>query len=105
LFPALEVAVWDIVYARGKLGVFEDVMNDFPRVTIPQLVFGRHPLRDWTSLRPEPLVLGSVGFPPNVPQSDRINLCMEVSVVRDWGSVVVGDEGSGPNVEELINNT
>ena len=59
-FLILKVAVWSIVDVGGKLRVCEDIVDDKPGVTIPYLVFGRHPPWDWTILRTDPLILSSV---------------------------------------------
>ena len=102
--PILKVAVWGVVNTRVKLGVCEDVVDNLPRVAVPELIFDRHPLRCRTILGTEPLVLGGVRFPWDVSQPDRINLCMEVLVISNRGEVAVRNKCCAPDIEKLIDN-
>ena len=65
-FSTLKVFVWCIVETRGKLEVCEDMVKNFSGITIPDLVFGSHPLWYRTVIGTEPLVLGSIQFPGDV---------------------------------------
>ena len=66
LFSTLKVFVWCIVETQGELGVCEDMVKNFSGITIPDLVFGSHPLRYRTVIGTEPLVLGGIQFPGEV---------------------------------------
>jgi hypothetical protein len=101
--PTLKVTVWAIINARGKLGVCEHVVDDLPRVTVPKVVVGLHPLWYRSTLGVQPLVLGSVGLPRDVSKSDCIDPGVEIFVIGDGGGVTVGDERGSPDVEQLVN--
>ena len=77
-------------------------MDYLPGVTVPELVFGFHPLWHRTTLRAEPLVLSGIRFPRDTPQPDCLDLCTEILIINDRGVVVVGDERGAPDLEELI---
>lgn len=56
----LKLAVRNIVNAINQVRVGENVVDDVPRIAIPDLVIGRHPFRCGSVVRAETVVPGDV---------------------------------------------
>ena len=44
MFSILEVTVRNVVNTINQIGVCKDIVDKFLRVTVPELIFGIHPL-------------------------------------------------------------
>ena len=72
-FAVLEVTVWSVVDVVGQIGVREDVVDDFSRIAVPELVLCGHPLGRGPVVWTETIVLGGVRLPGYIPKFDCID--------------------------------
>lgn len=56
----IELAVWYVVDTANQLGVSENIMDDLPRVAVPKLAFGCHPLGSRPVFWAEAIVLDRI---------------------------------------------
>ena len=49
-----------IVDTVDEFRIFEDAVNNLPRITIPELVLGGHPFRRWCVFQAETVILGGI---------------------------------------------
>jgi hypothetical protein len=90
-FVVLEVAVGYVVDPIGQIGVCEEVVDDFSRVTVPELVLSVHPLGRGRVVWTETVVPGGIRLPGHVSKFDRIDCRVKVVVAKYWCRVLVGD--------------
>lgn len=72
-FVVLEIAVGDVIDAISQIRVCENIVDDLPRVMIPELIFGVHPLRCGCVFRAEAIVSSSVQLPGHLSELNCIN--------------------------------
>jgi hypothetical protein len=101
-FPFIEFLVWGVVDMAVKVGVREDGVNDFTRVSEPNIIFRRLPFRGASRYRGGALVLEGDVFPLDITEFNCIDLSVEVVVVGDRWYVVVRNKCSGPNFEKSV---
>ena len=80
-------------------------MDDLPRISVPELILGRHPLGGGSVIWAEAVVPDSVGLPGNTAKFDSVNCRVKVVVVGDRWGVVVGNQRSTPDIKETIDDT
>lgn len=97
-----KLAIGDVVNPINKFRVREDVVDDLARVAIPDPILGSHPFRRRPILWTKAVVLGGVRLPRYVAKLDFINHGMKFVVINDWCQLVVGDQRSAPDPEELV---
>lgn len=103
-FSILELAVGNVVDTVSKIRVSENVMDDLPRITEPELIVGSHPLGYGRIFWAETVILNGIRLPGYVAKFNGINCCVKVFVVKYWRRVVVRNQCGTPDAEESVDN-
>jgi hypothetical protein len=91
-----EFLVHHVVDVAVEVRSGQYVLDHLARVSKPYLVHRGLPLWRPSCPRDRAVVLELGALPPNIANLDGINLVVEVSVVGEGWSVVVGNERCGP---------
>jgi len=59
-FAILKLTVWNVVDVSSEIGVGKDVVDDLPRIAVPELVLGCHPFGRGSMLWIETLILNGI---------------------------------------------
>ena len=94
--------VRDVINLVGQIGVCEDITDDFPGVSIPELILGSHPFGSRRVFWKETIVLNGIRLPGDVPKFDRINHRVEFMMVDNRRGIIVGNEGGPPKAKEAV---
>ena len=103
LLYTVEFLIWHVVNVSLKVWTSEDVLDDFVRVPVPDIVLRRLPLSGASRFREGLLVPQGGIFPPDAAEFDCIDLLVKVFVVGDGWRVTVRNERCSPEFEELVN--
>ena len=80
----------------------EDVLDDFARVPVPNVVLHSLPLWMAGCRREGTLIFEVIVLPLNVAEADHIDLSMKIEVVRNGGRVIVRDQCCGPQFQDVV---
>jgi len=73
-----------------KIQACKDVLDDFARITVPNVVLRSLPLRMASCYREGPLVFKVIMLPLNIAKVDCVDLSIKINVVRNGGESLWG---------------
>jgi hypothetical protein len=60
VFVIFKLTVWDIVNGICQLGICKDIVDNLPRIAVPELVVDSHPLRSGAIFWVETVILDGI---------------------------------------------
>lgn len=103
LLLAVEFLICRIVDVAFKIWTSKEVLNDFTRVPIPDVMVRGLPLWKTSRFGEGAVILQVNIFPPDIAHLNCVNLAMEIPVVGDGRQVTMGNKCGGPQLKKVVN--